>query len=207
MAINWQRLLTFDRVDFAVTKVVIAGAAAAPLAGVYGVLQPWLAGEPLVTTVPTGSMSPLDSAATLRPGVSAEHTGELLVRLPDAATGLWVSQLIASVWVAVIVWAVLWQLWRVLASIQRGEPFSRGVVARLRWMATYLIVAPWVLLALNGWVTGQVSAAAFTDDQPLKFVLSLGTEFAVTATGLLIAAIAEAFVRGEQLQADTEGLV
>ncbi|WP_281965001.1 DUF2975 domain-containing protein [Serinicoccus marinus] len=100
----------------------------------------------------------------------------------------------ATVWGAVL-------LTRLLHDLGRGEPFSRTSVRRLRLLALLLVVVPIGTDLFLSIATSQILGAR--DASAFAFEVSFGP----VVTGLLVAAVAQAFASGAKLRADVDGLV
>jgi hypothetical protein len=95
----------------------------------------------------------------------------------------------------------------VLGSVAAGEPFRRGNAARIAWTAAAVLTVGTVAPLLP-----QLAGLAVLDRLGLAeagsgFVLGVGFDLAPVGIAALLLVVAEAFRRGTQIAADTEGLV
>lgn len=168
-------------------------------------VHPWLTGHPLTQTVSLDGSAPVTDRVTT-PGVTAEWSGSAQLTFADATTGQWLAHLAPGLLLGVAMLLVLVPLWRLIGAVQRQEGFRGRAVVELRVVALTVMLAPWVLLLVDGLSEGYLLAQAFADELTVWVPVS-GATIAVSAGGLVIAVVAEAFRRGTSLERDVEGLV
>ena len=202
-------LFTFDRADAIGTKLLL-GLITVALA-IYALVRPivsWVQGKAYVTEVPTLVGMEVDlKSLQLRPGASIEAATAMQVRLDHPATSIRMLDLATGMVLVVAVVLVAWLISRLIDQIVSGDPFAGSAHIWLRSIAAVLILAPVLYLplqmALSGSVIGQVLD---TKSATAEFSIPLGF-LAPMALGLVVAAIAQAFVHGRSLREDSEGLV
>lgn len=202
-------VFTFDRADLIGTKVLLVLIVIG--VGTYAVVAPvvdWIRGRPYEAVVagPEG-MGVTFSGLEVKPGAKVLPTGEIEAVLQHPSTGLRLLDLGAGLVLFLGVLVVAWLVHRLLSRIVSGEPFIRESVWGLRAIALVFLVGPWIqlplVLARDGSATGQAlntSGAAFLITIPSGLLW-------LSVLGLVVAAIAEAFARGVQLQDDQVGLI
>jgi hypothetical protein len=195
--------LAFDRGDFLATKIVLGiTALGSVLFGLGGFVVDSVTNAPLpmayTTTVPIG--------ITLPRGTT--HNGPVTVDLllTDATLGERLGQAVPGALLLSMTIAVVWLLFKLLRSIQAGEPFTRENVRRINAIA--LIVGFGGLLAQ--FAQGFADNAIYTTGRlPLPSTLSMVMTFTPLpiVIMLVVALTGEAFRRGIVLRDDVEGLV
>ena len=195
------RMLAFDRADFLITRIVLLLAVAGTaLVQVVGPAIEWARGGPLTWTV-----APLHADVPLREGVESLGA-EVVVSVPDATTESWIATLVPGVISTLAVAIGAWLVLRLMRRIQAGEPFVRASVWSLRGVAGLLVMVPLLMSVAVAVATRLVAEQALPSvEDALAFDLSRAL-WTVLA-GALVAAVAEAFARGVELQRDVEGLV
>lgn len=201
------RILTFDRWDFVVTRVLIVMITLGSLAitVIWPVIM-WLRDEPLRWVVAVDATVGLPDELTTNPAATAQWNGDALVTLTQASPGTWLATLLPGLITTAAIALVARQLLWLLRDIQSREPFAAASVRRLRIIALILLIAPMVILTANATAGAAVRSAAFTD-APFAFTFSTTGILVAAGTGLMVAALAEAFARGAELRADVDGLV
>ena len=201
------RVLTFDRWDFVVTRVLIVAITLGSLAitVVWPVIL-WLRGEPLQWVVAVDATAGLPDELTTSPDAAAQWNGEALVTLTQASASTWLATLLPGLITTAAIALVAGQLLGLLRDIQSREPFAAASVRRLRIIALILLIAPMVALAADAVAGAAVRSAAFVD-APFAFLFTANGILIAAGAGLMVAAIAEAFARGAELRADVDGLV
>lgn len=201
------RIFTFDRWDFVATRVLIAVITLGSLAitVVWPVIL-WLRGQPLQWVVAVDTTAGLPNEVSLAAGASAQWNGEALVTLAQASASTWLATLLPGLITTAAIALVAGQLLGLLRDIQSREPFVAASVRRLRIIALILLVAPMVALTADAVAGAAVRSAAFVD-APFAFLFTANGILIGAGTGLMVAALAEAFARGAELRADVDGLV
>jgi hypothetical protein len=202
-------VFTFDRADLIGTKLllllIVIGV------GAYAVVSPvidWIRDRPYRAVVagPEG-MGVTFSGLEVKPGAKVLPSGEIEAVLQHPSSGLRLLDLGSGLVLFLGVLVVAWLVHRLLSRIVSGGPFTRESVWGLRAIALVLLVGPWIqlplVLARNGSTTAQ---ALDTGGATFLITISSGLLW-LSVLGLVVAAIAEAFARGVQLQDDQEGLV
>jgi hypothetical protein len=143
------------------------------------------AGVVLITTATVGAVRGGHTISDARPG-------QLFLRLAiDLLPGL-------------LVVAALWQLWGLLRSARRGDPFTIANVWRLRQFG-WLLLLGWPLvayltMALKEWLASSLPA----NETGGLFAPPIG---GALVFGLAVLALAEVFAHGLRLREDVEGTV
>ena len=198
--------LDFDRWDYAATKLLLlVGLLGVPLVVVGLPLAAWAGGDALVWPAVLEEQARVTSPA-LRDGASAAWDGGAEVTLADASGMLWLLTLLPALVVAAAAPLVTGPLLGLVRTIQRGESFSDAAVRRLRVVGLTLLLAPWAHHALTGIANAAVLEEAFGQEFWFSVVIPAGT-LAISALGLALGAVAEAFRQGARLRDDVEGLV
>ncbi len=198
--------LAFDRWDYGVTRVLLLGAlVGVPLLVVGLPLLSWVTGDALVWTAALDEQGVV-SSPEVRNGVEAVWDGSAVVTVAEASAGLRILTLLPSVVVAVAVVLIAWPLLTLVRTIQRGDSFSSTAVTRLRVIGLTLLLAPWLHHAFAGFANAAVLERAFGSPEEF-FVVVDGSALAISALGLAVGALAEAFRQGVRLRDDVDGLV
>ena len=200
------RLLRFDRSDFGISFVVIAFlAAAVPVYTLVMPLATWARGTGLVGEIDLSGQR-LGETQTA-PGAEVLSAGVGRARFETLDTQTFLAYLAPGLVLTVATLLVACLLWHLLRSIQSGDPFITASVWRLRGIAGVLLLAPPLHAVASAFSLGSLTHAALVDSPPgLLFLLS-PAPLMVMGVGLLLAALAEAFRRGTDLERDVEGLV
>lgn len=202
-----QHLLRFDRTDLSASYVLIGLIAlGTTLATVVWPLVDWLRGTPLSWLVSTTADVDAGPGLGVTVGTAARWSGDVVVTLADASATARVVTLVPGLILCLAVVLVAVQLVPLLRSIESGEPFVAASVRRLRVIALIVMITPALLLVAHALAGVVVSTEALTG-APFALDLTFSGVFVGLAAGLMIAAIAQAFTRGAQLRADTDGLV
>ena len=158
------RLLTFDRADYRLTKVLmILVAVGAPVLHLCWPVYDALAGNPLRVTLPASNLEPLGAAD----GVTVTPWGRVAVEVADAPLTAWVLSLLPAVVVTFAIWTALVLLWRIVAAAAAGRPFTVDAVHCLRGIALVVFLGA----ALHWLVAGFVDAALsrrFLPENPVR---------------------------------------
>jgi Protein of unknown function (DUF2975) len=103
-----------------------------------------------------------------------------------------------------LVVALLWQLWGLLRSARRGDPFTTANVWRLRRFG-WLLLLGWPLVAyLTTALKGDLAATVPADVTSTLFALDI---LGVLLFGLAVLVLAEVFAHGLRLREDVEGTI
>lgn len=206
---NANKILSFDRWDWLLTKGFIA--LVALLVPLFTVLLPtlmWIQDEPLEWTGPTGQNDVIRSAEGIaQDGVVAHWTDEAAVTIANAPADVWAASLLPGVVLSLATLSICWFLYRLITQIQSEKEFTRVSVWSLRGIALSLILGAAVFTVVTGIADDIVmSRAVDATDGPL-ITIGIAGPIIVSVCALVIAAIAEAFAHGANLQDDVEGLV
>lgn len=197
-------LLTFDRADFSATYALLGLIAiGTALVAVVWPLIDWWRGVPLSWLVATVDAGP---AVAANPGAVAHWNDGVQVTLDHASATARITAVLPGLLTTAAVLLVALQLLPLLRAIQTGEPFVAASVRRLRVIALVLAIAPVLTLVATAMAGAVIRAEAIPS---ASFALEFSPSGIIVplATGLMVAALAEAFSRGAQLRADTDGLV
>lgn len=210
---EWEQWLTLRRIDFVgIYLLLVVMAAQVTYVQVVAPMLDWVGGEPLRTTlmldtaaVANGS-GPWD-ARTPRPGVDLGWDGMVEATFADPEPQVWLAHLLPGATIAVTTLLVTVLTWRVVRSIQGGTPFTAMTLRRVRTIAAILMVTP-LLLVIPIAVRAAVLARHAFETDGLSFAFEIPWPYlAVSLVGLLLAALAQAFAHGVELEDDVEGLV
>ncbi len=198
--------LDFDRWDYGATKaLLVAGLVAIPLLVVGLPLLSWVNGDALVWTTLLDDRTVVTGPEP-RGGVEAVWDGSAVVTIASASTALRLLTLLPSLMVAAAVGVTTWSLLSLVRRIQRGESFTSTTVTRLRIVGFTLLLAPWLVQAFAGLADAAVLERAFGSQVPFSIMVD-GGSLVVSALGLAVGAMAEAFRQGVLLRDDVDGLV
>ncbi len=198
--------LDFDRWDYGATKVLLVVALVTiPLLVVGWPVQSWVTGDPLVWTVLLDDQAAV-TGPEVRRGVEAVWDGSAVVTVTGASAGLRLLTLLPSLALALAAAFTTWSLLNLVRRIERGDSFSAATVTRLRVVGMTLIVAPWLVNAFAGFANGAVLERAFGSSVPFSITVD-GGSVVVSALGLAVGVMAEAFRQGVRLREDVDGLV
>ena len=118
------KLLSFDRTDFLLTKLMIAAVAVGvPLASVVAPLVRWATGRALHWEVAGTSATSVPADLATRVGVEARGTDTLALRIDGAGAGTWLATLLPGLALSVAVALGAWLLLRLVQRIEDGQPF------------------------------------------------------------------------------------
>lgn len=202
--------LQFDRWDFLGTKaVLLLVAVGTPLLSVGAPVWRWLSGGPLRWEAQTGVTDALTSPQVVpRDGTRLTWPGDLRVSLDDPDAGVWLASLLPGVVVSAAAVVIAVSLLRLVGRVQARTVFVRDSVRTLRVVALTLLASA-VLVTTAGAVADSVvmAAAVETRATTATFTLDAGPAVVVFVTGLVVAALAEAFAHGTRLADDVSGLV
>lgn len=195
-------LMRFDSTDFQLTKLV--GALSAAAAAIITVIVPivrWVRGEPLVALVDSST-----AIANPAPGVTVTQGPQMELEFAAPTAMQWLASLIPAAFFVALLAAAVWLLWRLLDDVRAGQPFSLMNVRRLRGIAGVIVFGGFVHFTIEGLAAGYLLRQAGVVD---IFLVNESTvqDFLVVGLGFLLAALAEAFRRGIELEDDVEGLV
>lgn len=198
--------LAFDRWDYAATKILLVGALiGVPLLVVGGPLLAWATGDPLVWSAFVDHTAPIADPAP-REGVDAVWDGTAQLTITDASSGLWLLAMLPGAVVAVVTVLVIAPLLGLVRTVQQGESFTGTAVRRLRLVGLTLLTGPWLTQAAGSAADVAVLDHAF--GPPASFSIAItGGALAISALGLTVGVMAEAFRQGVRLRDDVDGLV
>jgi hypothetical protein len=199
------RLPFFDRLDFLMTKALLAiVGVGVPVISIGWPLVSWLRDEPLRWTLDGLGVTTVPDRLVPLGGVSLRGADTITVRIEDAGAGAWMATLLPGLLLSVAVGLVAWLLLRVVQRIERSEPFVSASAVALRLVgATILLGSLAVSLGLGAAdvvITGRALEGADPD-------FGFEVNFIAFVAALLMLALAEAFAQGARLQKDVEGLV
>lgn len=197
--------LKFDDTDFTLTKLIAAGVTG--LTAVISIVNPviaWVSGDPFVTQLDGVDVAPAGGG---KPGVTLTHSPELTAEIADAGPGLWLASLAPSVLFVALLGLVVWLLWQLLDDVQAGRPFAAINVKRMRGIAMVIIVGAALMFVVQGIVNGVMSQAALEGSTMFFSYDTSLSDLLLPGVGFLLAALAEAFRRGIELESEVEGLV
>lgn len=200
------RRWTFDRADLLGTRLTLLVIAA--LATLGGLVLPALGlvrGDPLTRTVAVPGDTVPD--LPLRAGATATDSGEVALSLADPSMGTRIAGLLPGLALALAMIVVAVLVLRLLGRLSDDQPFLASSVSLLRGFALVLLIGPLLVGAFSMIADLAVTGAAYADGAAVHASLDLGPYLLVMALGLIVAAIAEAFARGAQLEAELDGLV
>lgn len=197
--------LDFDRWDYAATRLLLlAGLVGIPLVVVGLPLLGWLGDDPLVWGAALDQQAAVTDPA-LRDGARVVWDGGVEVTLAEVPGGVRLLTLLPALVVALAAALVAWPLLGLVRRIQGGESFSTDAVRGLRVVGLTLLLAPWLHQFLVGIADAAVLEEAF-GPRSSTLVIGAGT-LALSALGLAVGAVAEAFRQGVHLRDDVDGLV
>ncbi len=206
---NANKILTFDRWDFLSTKGLIV--IAAVLVPLFALVQPtwlWVQNEPLEWTGPTGQDEQVRSAEALaKSGVEAHWADEAVVKITDAPNDVWLASLLPGLVISLAALSICWFLFRLITNIQREREFTGASVWALRGIAMTLLLGAAVYTVVAGIADDIVMSSAVDGPETPLITISIVGPIMISVCALVIAAIAEAFAHGSNLQEDVEGLV
>lgn len=200
--------LKFDDTDFKLTKLV--GVGVAVITAFLAVARPlwtWANGGALVAwfddTAEGGARVAVEQ---VRPGVTLTHGSRVMAEFTDAGPGLWLASIAPPVLFVALLSVVLWLLWRLLDDVRDGNPFTVANVRRMRGIALVIVLGSLGMFFVQGLVNGYVASSALGGMVLFAFDLDVAG-LLLPGAGFVIAALAEAFKRGVQLEGEVEGLV
>ena len=195
----------FSRSDFQLTRIIAVLVTLATFAmAVVGPIVSWAVGEPLVAQVDHLR----ETAATGgKPGVTLTHASGLTATFADAGASLWLASILPGVLFFAILLVVVWLLWGLLGDIEHGEPFMPANVRRMRGIALAIVAGAFVLFLASGVANGYLTQHALKGTTPFFVNTTTTSDLLLPGAGFLIAALAEAFKRGVELEGETEGLI
>ena len=143
-----------------------------------------------------------------RPGAELTWPGTADVSIDDAGAGTWLASIVPGALLTIATLIVVLALLRLLSSIEAQHPFAQAAVRSLRVTGATLFISAFLVTIAGSLANGAVLRAAVVDLQgETTFTLELGPAVVVAASGLVCAALAEAFAHGIQLADDVGGLV
>jgi hypothetical protein len=173
------------------------------------------AGVVLITTATVGAVRgghtiTLDRAVapedltSLPANVKPANNIPVTVTISDARPGQLFLRLAIDLLPGLLVVAALWQLWGLLRSARRGDPFTVANVWRLRQFG-WLLLLGWPLvayltMALKEWLASSLPA----NETGGLFAPPIG---GALVFGLAVLALAEVFAHGLRLREDVEGTI
>ena len=197
--------LTFDRVDYLGTKVILGIAAAgAILVGLGGPVIAAATKAPLpvsyTTQVTTGIEMPR----------GATHDGYATVDLllMNATTGERLGQALPGLLIAAMTIAVAWLLFQLLRSTQAGEPFTRENVRRINLTALIVGIGGTLAQVAQGFADNAIhTSGRLPDSSAASPVFELSFTPLPLVAMLVIALVGEVLRHGIELRDDVAGLV
>ena len=197
--------LKFDDTDFKLTKLIAVGvtAAAAVITIVAPIVQ-WATGQPLVVGLEGVAEGAVDGA---RPGVTLTHGAAFIAEFANPSAGQWLASLVPNVIFTALMAVVTWLLWGLLDGVRDGRPFTHANVGRLRAIAIVIIAGAAMLFVAQGLVNGYLHSSAVEGASVVFLNDSSASDLLLPGVGFLLAALAQAFRRGVELEEDVEGLV
>ena len=162
-----------------------------------------LAGRPFDVEVSSKGLLGSDALLNLPPGTSVDSGLRLEVEHPTGAQRVW--ELLATLPDLLLLFSVLFLLWRLVGRARHDDPFTGNIVSRFRALGLLSVIGgPTV------WVLESVGAFALSLTlKPMETYALL--DFAIPGTWLLwgfgMFAIAEIVRRGRSLRAELDGVV
>lgn len=199
------RLLTFDRGDYRIMRLIMVLAAIGLPLGILGLpAYDLFAGNPLSVALPASNLAPVAVAE----GVTVGPAGSVLVEVAGAPLGVWAVSLVPGLVVLAAAAVVLVLLWRVVAAAAAGAPFTVDTVHCLRGISLAVLLGGAAHMVVAGFVDAALSRRFLPGEEAVLFVrTSDGGVLFVFAGCMLIAMIAEVFARGVVLEDQLEGVV
>ncbi|MEA5453522.1 DUF2975 domain-containing protein [Sinomonas sp. JGH33] len=162
----------------------------------------WLQGSALSTTVT------LDARAALGPnpgpGLVPGSTGRADIEIVDPTASERLVAALPGLGGSLTALVVAMLLYRFVADLNRGEPFSKANVRRFRLISLAIAAGAMAVAGANS-ALGYVIAGRLSDPARLAFTFEL--PLAWFGAALAVAAIAEAFAIGARLRSDVEGVI
>jgi hypothetical protein len=145
-----------------------------------------------------------EDLTSLPANVKPANNIPVTVTISDARPGQLFLRLAIDLLPGLLVVAALWQLWGLLRSARRGDPFTIANVWRLRQFG-WLLLLGWPLVAylttaLKEWLASSLPA----NETGGLFAPPIG---GALVFGLAVLALAEVFAHGLRLREDVEGTV
>jgi Protein of unknown function (DUF2975) len=126
------------------------------------------------------------------------------VTIHDASPAQLFLHLAITLLPGLLVVALLWQLWGLLRSARRGDPFTTANVWRLRRFG-WLLLLGWPLVAyVTTALKGDLAATVPADVTSTLFALDI---LGVLLFGLAILVLAEVFAHGLRLREDVDATI
>lgn len=198
------KMLSFDRTDFLLTKVmIVAVAVGIPLASVGAPLVGWATGRSLIWEVAGTRATSVPADLATRVGVEARGTDTLALRIDGAGAGTWLATLLPGLALSVAVALGAWLFLRLVQRIERGQPFVAASARSLRLLSITILVGSLAVSLCTGVADSVVTERALRDVVSFGFTVP----FVAVIAAFLVLALAEAFAQGVRLQDDVEGLV
>lgn len=197
--------MKFDDTDFKLTKLVGAGVAIGAL--VITIINPlvsWANRKPLVATLDGVAEGAIDGG---RPGVTLTHGSTVTAQFADAGASLWLAALAPSILFVACLGGVLWLLWQLLDAVHYGHPFTESNVRRMRGIALIIVVGSFAVFLAQGLSGGYLLTQAVEGTSVFFANDTETSDLLIPGFGFLIAALAEAFRHGVELEGDVEGLI
>lgn len=207
---DWRSLakrdwLAFDRSDFVGTTVILSLAVVGTV--LLGLLVPVveaIRNSPL----PVSYTTKLTSGFVLPRGATHDGFATMDLLLMDATPGERLMQALPSLMGSAMTIAVCWMLFRLLRSIQAGEPFTRANVRRINVIALIVGLVGTLAQFAQGIADNRIpTSGRLPDSASATLVFEMSITPIPLVMMLVIALVGEAFRRGVQLREDVEGLV
>jgi Protein of unknown function (DUF2975) len=126
------------------------------------------------------------------------------VTIHDASPAQLFLHLAITLLPGLLVVALLWQLWGLLRSARRGDPFTTANVWRLRRFG-WLLLLGWPLVAyVTTALKGDLAATVPADVTSTLFALDI---LGVLLFGLAVLVLAEVFAHGLRLREDVDATI
>lgn len=203
----------WTRTDTAVLRLVLlAGIGIAGLVTVYRLL--WITvlstdgfghWKSITTTHPGDAPAPL---VDLGDGISVSGSGTTVMTFHDPGTTqrllLSTPALLATVTALVALVSVL----RIVASLDRGDPFVPANARHVYTIAIAVITVAVLVPMVEAFTRARLESIALGSSAPSSVTFEFGsTDGALLLAGIVLVALAEVFRRGTRLRDDVAGLV
>ncbi len=195
--------LTFDRLDYLITKIVLGIAVVGSvLFGLGGPIRDAVTNAPL----PVSYSTHVTSGISLPRGATHDGNATVELMLRDATLGERLTQALPELLIAAMTIAVAWLLYQLLRDTQSKEPFTRRNVWRIATTALIVGIGGMPVQFAQGVADNMIQTSGRIPDQGAPSFVFTFTPLPLAA-GIVIALIGEAFRRGVELRDDVEGLV
>ena len=199
------RLMRFDRADSRLTLgLIVVIAVATPLFTLVLPVIDWVRGRPLHVPLMLMQEERIGAPAD---GVTISSTGEAVATFAHAGADLWLVSLVPGLLVVLALWGVLWVLAVIVRSVRDESPFTLANVRRMRALALILMLGPVVYGLAVMMVNGFVLERALADFSGGALASFGPSGILLIGAGLVVACLAEVFLRGLRLEKDVEGLI